>query len=66
MPESVEEPELKALMSEAEGIAAELNIQIIGGHEKDGISNHDFVLCFGKQQADGSYLADRIIMIVFN
>ena len=34
--------------------------------EKDGISNHDFVLCFGKQQADGSYLADRIIMIVFN
>ena len=34
--------------------------------EKDGISNHDFVLCFGKQQADGSYLADRIIKIVFN
>ena len=32
--ESVEEPELKALMSEAEGIAAELNIQIIGGQTR--------------------------------
>ena len=36
------------------------------GSEKDGIGDNDFVLCFGKQQADGSYLADRIIMIVFN
>ena len=34
LPESVEEPELKALMSEAEGIAAELNIQIIGGQTR--------------------------------
>lgn len=34
--------------------------------EKDGIGDNDFVLCFGKQQADGSYLADRIIMIEFN
>ena len=34
--------------------------------EKDRIGENDFVLCFGKQQADGSYLADRIIMIVFN
>ena len=34
--------------------------------EKDRIGGSDFVLCFGKQQADGSYLADRIIMIVFN
>ena len=34
LPESVEEPELKALMSEAEGIAAELNIQIIGGQAR--------------------------------
>lgn len=33
--------------------------------EKDGISNHD-LYCVWKQQADGSYLADRIIMIVFN
>ena len=36
------------------------------GSEKDGIGDNDFVLCFGKQQADGSYLADRIIKIVFN
>ena len=36
------------------------------GSEKDRIGDSDFVLCFGKQQADGSYLADRIIMIVFN
>ena len=34
--------------------------------EKDRIGDDDFVLCFGKQQEDGSYLADRIIMIVFN
>ena len=34
LPESVEEPELKALMSEAEGIAAELNIQTIGGQTR--------------------------------
>ena len=34
--------------------------------EKDRIGGSDFVLCFGKQQADGSYRADRIIMIVFN
>ena len=34
--------------------------------EKDRIGGSDFVLCFGKQQADGSYLADRIIKIVFN
>lgn len=34
LPETVEEPELKALMSEAEGIAAELNIQIIGGQTR--------------------------------
>lgn len=34
--------------------------------EKDRIGDSDFVLCFGKQQADGSYLADKIIMIVFN
>lgn len=34
LPESAEEPELKALMTEAEGIAAELNIQIIGGQTR--------------------------------
>ena len=34
LPESVEEPELKALMAEAEGTAAELNIQIIGGQTR--------------------------------
>ena len=34
LPESVEEPELKALMMEAEGTAAELNIQIIGGQTR--------------------------------
>lgn len=34
LPESVEEPELKALMTEAESIAAELNIQIIGGQTR--------------------------------
>lgn len=33
--------------------------------ERDGIRDHDFVLFFGKQQADGSYLADRIIRIAF-
>ena len=38
----------------------------LDGSEKDGIGDKDFVLCFGKQQADGSYLADRIIKIVFN
>ena len=38
----------------------------LDGSEKDGIGDNDFVLCFGKQQADGSYLADRIIKIVFN
>ena len=34
LPESVEEPELKALMVEAEETAAELNIQIIGGQTR--------------------------------
>lgn len=34
-------------------------------NEKDGLKDSDFVLCFGKQQADGSYLADRIIVIEF-
>ena len=34
LPESVEEPELKALMAEAEGTAADLNIQIIGGQTR--------------------------------
>ena len=34
LPESVEEPELKALMAEAERTAAELNIQIIGGQTR--------------------------------
>lgn len=34
--------------------------------EKEGLKDNDFVLCFGKCQADGSYLADRIIMIEFN
>ena len=34
LPESVEEPELKALMTEAESIATELNIQIIGGQTR--------------------------------
>lgn len=34
LPERVEEPELKALMTEAENIATELNIQIIGGQTR--------------------------------
>ena len=34
LPESVEEPELKALMAEAEAVAEELNIQIIGGQTR--------------------------------
>lgn len=34
LPESVEEPELKALMVEAEAAAEELNIQIIGGQTR--------------------------------
>ena len=34
LPESMEEPELKALMAEAEGTAANLNIQIIGGQTR--------------------------------
>lgn len=34
LPESVEEPELKALMTEAEAAAEELNIQIIGGQTR--------------------------------
>lgn len=33
--------------------------------EKSAVADSDFVLCFGKQQADGAYLADRIIMIDF-
>jgi len=41
LPESVEEPELKALMSEAEGIAAELNIQIM---EKTTHRHHGQIL----------------------
>lgn len=34
LPESVDEPGLKALMAEAEAIAAELNLQIIGGQTR--------------------------------
>lgn len=34
--------------------------------EKDGLKDNDFVLCFGNQQADGIYLADRVIVIEFN
>lgn len=34
LPETVEEPELKALMAEAEATAEELNIQIIGGQTR--------------------------------
>ena len=34
LPENVEEPELKALMAEAEGAAAEINVQIIGGQTR--------------------------------
>ena len=34
LPESMEEPELKALMAEAEAAAEELNIQIIGGQTR--------------------------------
>lgn len=34
-------------------------------NEKGGLKDSDFVLCFGKQQEDGSYLADRIIVIEF-
>ena len=34
LPESVEEPELKALVAEAERAAAEINIQIIGGQTR--------------------------------
>ena len=34
LPETVEEPELKALMEEAEKAATDLNIQIIGGQTR--------------------------------
>lgn len=34
--------------------------------EKNGLKDNDYVLCFGNQQADGTYLADRIIVITFN
>ncbi len=34
--------------------------------EKSELKENDYVLCFGNQQADGSYQADRIIMITFN
>lgn len=34
--------------------------------EKSELQDNDFILCYGNQQADGSYLADRIIMIEFN
>lgn len=33
---------------------------------KSGVQDGNTVLCFGKQQADGSYTADRIIVIEFN
>lgn len=32
---------------------------------KSGVKDKDIVLCFGKQQADGTYLADRIITVEF-
>ena len=32
---------------------------------KSGVKDKDIVLCFGKQQADGTYLADRIIVVYF-
>lgn len=34
--------------------------------EKSELKENDFVLCFGVQQADDTYLADRIIVITFN
>ena len=34
--------------------------------EKSGLKDKDFVLCFGNQQEDGTFLADRIIVIEFN
>ena len=32
---------------------------------KSEVKDKDIVLCFGKQQADGTYLADRIITVEF-
>lgn len=34
--------------------------------EKSDLKENDYVLCFGNQQADDTYLADRIIVITFN
>ena len=34
--------------------------------DKSELKDDDFVLLFGTQQADGTYLADKIIMIEFN
>lgn len=34
--------------------------------EKSELKESDYVLCFGNQQADGTYQADRIIVITFN
>lgn len=34
--------------------------------EKSGLKDNDFVLCFGNQQEDGTYLAERIIVVTFN
>lgn len=34
--------------------------------DKDKPKDNDYILCFGKQQEDGTYLADRIIVITFN
>lgn len=34
--------------------------------EKSELKENDYVLCFGNQQADDTYLADRIIVITFN
>lgn len=33
--------------------------------EKSELKENDFVLCFGNQQEDGTYLADKIIVITF-
>lgn len=34
--------------------------------EKSELKENDYILCFGNQQADDTYLADRIIVITFN
>ncbi len=38
----------------------------ISDGRKNELKDGDIILCFGNQQADGTYLAEKIIMIEFN